>query len=513
MRYSYARGSRTAPSHTTERLAVMYLRVSTREQEEEGFSIPAQRRLLDEYAARHGVQVVEVFQDIETAKRSGRKDFQRMMRFLAATPSITIVLAEKTDRLYRNFEDQVALKAFGLEIHLVKEGETVSSESKSHQKLTHNLKTMLATFYSDNLSEEVTKGMLEKARGGDAPGKAPIGYLNDRNSKRIIIDPDRAPLVRRAFELYATGDYSLFDIRKALIEMGFALRNGGRPPRTSIELMLKNPFYYGEFRWRGQLFKGNHEPLISRSLFDRVQTKLADKGPGVFQEREFAFGQFMTCGHCGCAITAEIKKEKYIYYRCTNGKGKCPQKYVREEALVGQFAEVVRAVRLDPRLASWIEEAVLEANEDEHRLHEAEVARLNAEIARLTQRLERIYIDKLDGHVSDELWAKMSGEMKAAKRDAEARLGALGRADQNFKALVQSTLELAQTAHSLFLGEPPHQQRELLYHVLSNCKMKDGVVVPEYRKPFALLAHAAKQWDQEKAASGSSDPKAAIRWA
>lgn len=376
-----------------------------------------------------------------------------------------------------------------------------------------SLKTMLATFYSDNLSEEVTKGMLEKARGGDAPGKAPIGYLNDRNSKRIIIDPDRAPLVRRAFELYATGNYSLFDIRKALIEMGFALRNGGRPPRTSIELMLKNPFYYGEFRWRGQLFKGNHEPLISRSLFDRVQTKLADKGPGVFQEREFAFGQFMTCGHCGCAITAEIKKEKYIYYRCTNGKGKCPQKYVREEALVGQFAEVVRAVRLDPRLASWIEEAVLEANEDEHRFQEAEVTRLNAEIARLTQRMERIYIDKLDGHIGDELWAKMSAEMKAAKRDAEARLGALGRADQNFKALVQSTLELAQAAHSLFLGETPHQQRELLYHVLSNCKMKDGVVVPEYRKPFALLAHAAKQWDQEKAASGSEDPKAAIRWA
>ncbi|MFP5503228.1 MAG: recombinase family protein, partial [Candidatus Sericytochromatia bacterium] len=345
------------------------------------------------------------------------------------------------------------------------------------------------------------------------PIKAPAGYLNDRNQKKIVIDPSRAPIIRRAFEQYATGNFSLADIRKEMIEAGYTQRNGGRPPKSSIELILKNPFYYGEFRWRGQLYKGNHEPLISRATFDRVQRLLEGKGPGLYQERAFAFGQFLTCAHCGCTITAEIKKEKYIYYRCTNGRGKCPQRYVREEALVEQLGEVMKAIRIDPLVARWIEEAIEETSAEEQAFHDAEVGRLEAEIEKLTLRMEKMYEDKLEGVVSEEFWSKKAAEWQRQKREAEVRLEAMHRADQSFKALAKSTLELAHSAHTLFIQQGAHEQRWLLNHVLSNCFLRDGEVVPEYRKPFELLAYAAKHFDKEKAVSGSSTPETAVKWA
>lgn len=517
-KYSYNTGARTprtqAPVPAASRLAVMYLRVSSKEQEAEGFSIPAQRRLLEDYAVRHGVRVVEVYEDVETAKRTGRKNFQAMIEYLRAHPEVRHILVEKTDRLYRNFKDYVVLDELKLDIHLVKENELLNEGSRSHQKLVHGFKVLMAKNFSDNLSEEVTKGMTEKAEGGDFPVKAPAGYLNDRNGKAIVLDPERAPLVRRAFELYASGDYSLADIRKMLIGEGYTQRNTGRPPaRSNIEQMLKNPFYHGEFRWQGRLYKGNHQPLVSRDLFERVQLVIAGKKPGVFQDRQFAYGQMMTCAHCGCVITAEIKKERYVYYRCTNGKGKCPQAYVREEAVAAQFGEAMAAIKLDPRVVAWIQEELNAFGAEEEAYHTEQLARLRGEIDRLKRRLEQMYIDKLDGHIDESFWASQSAVCREQVARAERELAAHQVADDRYKELAARTLELAQSAHRLFVQQTPHEQRRLLKHVLSNCRMRGGKIEVEYRKPFELLAYAAKHIDPEKIESGSEDPDCQVKWA
>jgi len=174
--------------------AVLYARVSSKDQEREGYSIPAQQKLLHKYAISRQLQIVREFVDVETAKATGRKQFGEMVRFFEKNPDCRTVAAEKTDRLYRNFRDSLTLEDLGVELHLVKDGLILSKESKSQEKLVHGFHLLLAKNYSDNLREEVRKGMQEKAEQGIYPGRAPLGYRNNKLEHTIEIDPDTAPI-------------------------------------------------------------------------------------------------------------------------------------------------------------------------------------------------------------------------------------------------------------------------------------------------------------------------------
>src|SRR6266478_4966998 len=198
--------------------AFSYARVSSREQEREGYSIPAQRKLLDEYGRTRGFSIKREFIDIESAKNPGRKEFTNMLRLLETDGSCRIVLVEKTDRLYRNRADALAFEALiekrGVEVHLVKEGRVISKESRSQDKFMHDIHVAVAKHYIENLKEEVKKGMREKAEQGLYPGRAPFGYRNNPLTRAVDVDEQRAPILRRIFELYATGSHSLTSLRK-----------------------------------------------------------------------------------------------------------------------------------------------------------------------------------------------------------------------------------------------------------------------------------------------------------
>src|ERR1700693_3996978 len=191
------------PSLPSTPQAVIYARVSSKEQEKEGFSIPAQLRLLHEYARSANLNVVREVVDVETAKRTGRQNFEAMLTFFRRTRSCKVLLVEKTDRLYRNLKDWVSVDDLDLEIHFVKENVALSPESRSNDKFMHGIKVLMAKNYIDNLSEETRKGMLEKARQGIWPSYAPLGYVNvmGPNGKRTIAaDVELATVVARLFE-------------------------------------------------------------------------------------------------------------------------------------------------------------------------------------------------------------------------------------------------------------------------------------------------------------------------
>ena len=183
--------------------AVLRARVSSKEQEEEGFSLPAQIRPLEEYAARNGMEIVRQFVDVESSKTGGRAGFNEMVAYLKKRgASCQTILVEKTDRLYRNIKDWAILDELGVTIHLVKENAIIGPGSRSHEQFVHGIKVLMARNYSLNLGEETTKGMLEKARAGIYPSFAPVGYRNADGpaGKRIIVpDPDTAPIVTELF--------------------------------------------------------------------------------------------------------------------------------------------------------------------------------------------------------------------------------------------------------------------------------------------------------------------------
>ena len=479
------------------RHAVLYARVSSADQEKEGFSIPAQLKALQSYATSSGLRVVQEFVDVETAKQTGRTNFNLMIDYLQQHSAVKAVLVEKTDRLYRNFRDYVTLDDLDLEIHLVKEGEVLSKESRSHQKFIHGIKVLMAKNFVDNLSEEVKKGMAEKVAQGDFPHQAPLGYLNDRLKHTIVVDPEKAPFVGKMFQWYSTGDYSLEDIRKRAVAAGIRpVGRGTRPiSKSLIEWTLKNPFYTGLFRWKGGLYQGNHEPIISQQLFEKVQVvfKHHEMRRGKQKRREFAFGGLMRCGNCGCSIVGELKKGRYIYYHCTDGRRECDRKYYREEVLEDQFADLVRRVVIDADTAEWIKQALKESLEEETTFHRQEVARITQGIERVKSRLNQAYLDKVDGKITEEFWAERSKEWRQEQARLLAELERLQAADGQYIDDGVRIIELSQRAHELYLTQPPEEKRKLLGLLLSNRTLEDGHIEATYKQPFDTLALMASE--------------------
>ena len=418
------------PHATHPPTAVMYARVSSKEQEKEGFSIPAQLKVLRGYAEEHGFIVLQEYVDVETAKRVGRTGFTAMVEFFkkqtkTKTPeqACRIVLVEKTDRLYRNLKDWVTLDDLDLEIHFVKENVILSRDSRSSEKFIHGIKVLMAKNYIDNLSEETKKGMLEKAEQGIYPTVAPLGYRNigGRDGKKTIEpDPDTAPLVTRLFEWYASGNYSLKEVTTMARAAGLAFRKSGTTvTKSTVHKMLTNPLYYGDFDWMGKRYQGMHEPLISKELFTRVQEVLTEKGQhrSHQQKHRWAFQGLLTCGHCGCAITAEIKKGRYVYYHCTGYKGKCPEKYVREEDIAAQFGRALEAIRLDGDVMTWMVTALKASHSDTKRYHNEMITALQKQYQKLQHRLDAMYVDKLDGTISQAFFDQKSGEWRSEQAD------------------------------------------------------------------------------------------------
>jgi len=190
--------------------AVSYVRVSSKEQKNEGYSIPAQKKLLENYAKANDFKIVKTFEDDETAKNAGRTNFNKMVEYIRESKNVDTVLVEKTDRLYRNFKDYVTIDDLDVTVYLVKENEKIGKDASSHQKFMHGIKVLMAKNYIDNLSEEVQKGYQQKAESGVYPcSTPPLGYRLEKIDGRSMPVPDEnnRALVGKMFEYYSSGLY------------------------------------------------------------------------------------------------------------------------------------------------------------------------------------------------------------------------------------------------------------------------------------------------------------------
>jgi len=184
-----------------------------------------------------------------------------------------------------------------------------SKNSRSHTKFLHGIKVLMAKNYIDNLSQETKKGRRGKAKQGHYPRFAPLGCQNNRETKRIEIDPEIAALIRKLFEWYATGSYSLLQVRniaRGLMEtQGLAFQHSKRLTKSTVEHILKNPVYYGNFLWNGKLYHGSHPPIVSRALWEQRLEAFRKTDYPKQTKREFPFIGMLTCAFCGCAITSD----------------------------------------------------------------------------------------------------------------------------------------------------------------------------------------------------------------
>jgi len=478
---------------------VTYARVSSKEQHQEGFSIPAQLRLINDYASNNGHTIVEKFIDVETAKQKGRKDFNLMIEYLKENTDVKGILCEKTDRLARNFYDISTLydlmHKLDLTLFLVKENATVSKNSISNDKFMFDVKAIMAKNFIDNLSEETKKGLDEKVRQGVFPSRAPIGYKNNSHTKLIELDEAKAMMVRKLFELYATRKYSLQSIAELINRDGLRNYKGKVLYKSSVEKILKNPFYHGKFRWSGKLHSGNYRPIITTDLFDSVQEALDSHNKIKVNKRKFAFSGLMVCGKCGCTITAEIHKAKYIYYRCTGFKGKCGNTYIKEEELEKKFGELVKNITLDKDNLELIKQALIDSHKEEIEYQGKKIKVLNSEYTKLKNRIHQAYNDKIDGKITHEFYEERLKLWEVELKENRREWAKYQDADLNYLTQGTKILELCNKAYSLYLRKDAQEKGKLLRYLLSNCSMINGSLYPAYSKPFDLFAKQAYRTD------------------
>jgi site-specific DNA recombinase len=478
-------------NHTVSKSAVIYVRVSSADQAREGYSIPAQLGLLRKYAAETGYLVPQEFVDVETAKQAGRSSFGEMLEYLKKHRDCQTILADKTDRLTRNIRDWVQLDELGVELHLVREHQVVGKDSKANDKLMFGVQVLMAKYYLENLSQEVRKGMNQKAAEGMWPSCAPTGYRNvlAEGGKRVIEpDPQMGAVVTELFRAYATGAYSLAKLTERAAELGLRFRRSkaGTAPKASIQRILNNEMYTGTFTWKGERVGGTYAPLVDRDTWERVQTVLGGRHATKKQvvHRGHALSGLLTCGHCGCSLVADAKKGRYVYYRCSHFKGKCPDKPVRQEELIQHFANALERVQFDEAtLDSAARLLACESAEVERKREEA-VCRLEEKRDRIQRRLRALYTDKLDGEVTSEdfalhraAWTTQVAEVDAALQKHRAE----GTATAPPSAVVAA---LAREAVVLFRARTAHEQRRLLDVVVQKATWKYGALTVAWKEPF-----------------------------
>jgi site-specific DNA recombinase len=470
---------RFVPSDAAQPIeAVLCVRVSSRDQEEEGFSLQAQRRLLHEYAVGRRIVIAKEFVDVESAKRGDRNGFTQMVQYLKKhRATCRTILVEKTDWLYRNPKDWITLDELDVEIHFVKENKIISRDSPSSEKLAHGMTVVIAKHFIDNLSEETLKGMTEKARSGFYPSFAPVGYRNadGTGGKRILLpDGDTAPVITQIFERFATGNYSLRALVKALNAEGVMLR-GRRIAGSAVHQVLRKRLYTGDFDWNGTTYEGSHEPLVTREVWQRVQELLDARAENKTKvKHHFAFTGIVHCGHCGCLLVGEIKKGRYVYYHCTGNRGKCTEPYTRQEVLTREFANVLQELVIPQPILEWLGDAVLTSDQTEQAARSQTIKKLQARYEQIQARIETMYLDKLDGRITQEFFDKHSANWRREQNGLLRKIQDIQKATPAPIDQAVDMLQLVSRASELFLQQSAAEQRRLLHVVVERPPGRTG---------------------------------------
>lgn len=467
-----------------------YIRVSTVKQGEKGVSLQEQKDAIANYAHRYGLEICEWFEERETAAKRGRPIFTQMLRLLRKGKAVGVVI-HKIDRSARNLRDWVEveeLKDHGIEVHFAHESLDLNTRGG---RLSADIQAVVAADFIRALRDEVKKGLYGRLKQGVFPLPAPAGYVDMGKGRVKELDPIMAPLVKQAFELYATGRYSLTELKDEMHHRGLRNRKGGKFSKNGVSVILNNPFYFGLMRIKrtGQLFSGNHAPLISKSLFDRVQRILRGKTNDRLVQHSFVFRRMVRCAACEYSLTGEVQKG-HVYYRCHVPS--CPAMGVREEQISGALEQEMEHLQLEePELRyaeNWI--ATNQAQSETARDDDIKACRLRLD--QLAARRSRLADAFLDGDFDRQMFEERKNALLLEEKHLEERLTVLQRGERNPVTQLQEFFELLASLSVRYKMADPEERRDLFQSFTSNLSLAQKNVSVELKTPFDLIANRPK---------------------
>ncbi len=364
----------------------------------------------------------------------------------------------------------------------------------------------------DSLSENTKRGLRQKVRRGEFPGLAPIGYLNDVRTKKIVVDKRTAPLISLAFGIYSQDDSRLEDISDFLARQGILSRNGKSLKRDRITYILSDPFYIGLFRFGGELYEGIHEPIISQKLFDKVQNVLKDRSrPQHIKETgriPKPFTRLLRCGECDMMITAEIKTKFYkntnhlaiyTYYRCTKKSKvkKCDEGYIREEALDLQLSDLIQKVSLRQDWADKMLEKLLKEGRESAQSIASFVQMRRLEIESINIKLQRLLDSYLDQIIDRDVYLKKKAEMLLQKKTLEEKINTFEQSQNAWLEPMKTWVIESADAANIARGDDLYKKKVLLKKIYgSNLFLSRKIAYGEALNPWAALraAPTSRNW-------------------
>ncbi len=483
---------------------VILARVSSKSQEDEGYSLDSQIKLLQGYCEKHSLNVVRIFKIAETAsKEQGRKVFHEMLDYISKA-KIYHLAVEKTDRFTRNFRDAVVIddwleKDENRRLHAVKENLLLHKNAKSDVKFMWGIHVTVAKKYSDNLREEAMKGWAEKLAQGWLPSVPPPGYITvTQNGKRIHVpDPETKDIMRKAFKLYLEPGQTIKTVAKAMRQMGITTRKGRPYYQSKVHKILMNPFYIGINRFDGQDYPGAQEPIISKKVFDDVQYKIHKGRPRIYDKHDTPLKGLIRCEDCGSVVTWQRQRDKYygVCRRLTDAckKGKMLKQDDIESIIQEKLNELVCP---SPEVIDWVVETIRSQQQENIENRERQVETIQIQLERINRMDDSLYDDKLAGEISPSKYKEKHEQFLKEKAELAEQLEGM---DKSFgKALNQrlAVLELSQKAAQIYSTKSPAQKRLIISLLFGKLTLKDGSLSVSYTNFAKVIAHKALETEK-----------------
>jgi len=466
-----------------------YIRVSTSKQGEQGVSLQEQKDAILRFASRQGLQIAHWFEERVTAAARGRPVFTEMLRLLKNGKARGVIV-HKIDRSARNLGDWAQLGDLidqGIEVRFANDDLDLRTRGG---RLSADIQAVIASDYVRNLREETKKGLYGRLKQGVYPFAAPIGYLDQGAGRAKAVDPIAAPLIRQAFEWYAAGIETLRSLVPKLTDLGLRTRTGSPMSVNGASKMLRNPFYFGLIRIKvnGETFRGAHAPIITKSLFDRVQERLDGKKRTRGWKHDFLFRRLLKCLHCGMTLIGELQKG-HRYYRCHNQA--CPATCVREDVIAEGFRATLRSVELSKEENQYLREKLHRLQDNWQASSQEQLDGLTLHVAKLNGNLNRLTDAYLDGTIDRETFLRRKESLHQELVQLEARRDDHQRHATSVPNRLEDFLELVSTASLLYETADTAQRRSLLELMTSNRRVDRKNVT--FTLPRALSIVAERQ--------------------
>lgn len=477
--------------------AIIFARVSSKDQED-GLSIPSQVRRLTEYALKKNLTVENTFQITESSSKDTRKQFSEIISFIKKSKEPYALITDTIDRLQRGFRETPLLdelrKQGKIELHFLREGLIVNENSNSSQLLQWDMGVLFASSYVRQLSDNVKRSQEQCIRNGQWFSKACFGYDNvtlPSSEKSIEPNPEQAPFVVKVFEEYARGNNSFQTIADKMKVQGFPKTSRGKTViARTIELILKNPFYYGEMKIKGKLYT-----LISKDLFNRVQAIIKNhhKAPVQYAGKPLLFRGLLTCRNCKGSVTGDIKKEKYKYYSCHNSKRICVKKWIKEEVILKEVLLHFDQIQLTNQQIKDIINHIKEYEAVEKHTAKNMQQVLNNKLNTTQQRISNLIDLHVDRKIDSEAYHLKLEEYKKEQQRILAEIQFYDGNDQDNAITAQYVLELAQKAKEIFISSNLDKKQQILRCFISNFFLEGEKLHLELKMPFNLLSKSQDQ--------------------